>query len=432
MALLLNTDLALITANNSGTITLPLASSIPGRVITFKDVLGTFGTNRLTLNTTGGDTFEDGGVSKVLSESYGYIQLVASDSKWFILNGTQVNTIQVSAMTSINVSSFNISTASIGVSSLSFIDNRRSTNSLNVVSTFLTYNNFIISGTKVGYSGNLNRYTSNFINPTIVPGLVLWLDGADGDTLFTDNGITKATVGQSIFRWSDKSLSRNNAIQSGLVGFRPVLSTDSVSGKTVLRFTAASTQSLILTPTLLPIGTADATYFIVVKPTQPVVSTQYLYNLFSYGTAGEIGTGVTGRYRFFGSDTTGGSATGSISMAAVYSARTFQTITIGQTLLITGSFASYIQSLSANGGPNTTTNLFPTAIFNTGSTFASIGGNEVSGGGTGYLQGDIYEIIAYNYSLGLKDLQLIQGYLAWKWGAQANLPATHPYRSAPP
>jgi hypothetical protein len=268
--------------------------------------------------------------------------------------------------------------------------------------------------------------------PTSISNCTLWLDGADGDTLFTDNGITKASVGQSIFRWSDKSLSRNNAIQSGVVGFRPVLSTDSVSGKTVLTFTAASSQSLILSPILLPIGTSDATYFIVVKPTQPVVSTRYTPGIFLYGTPGEIGTGVTGRYRFFGSDTTGGSATGSISMAAVYSARTFQTITIGQTLLITGSFTSYIQSLSVNGGSFNTANLFPSGIFNTGSGFASIGGNEIGGGGTGYFQGDIYEIIIYNYALVLKDQQLIQGYLAWKWGLQANLPASHPYRSAPP
>ena len=90
MDLLLNTDLALITTNNPGTITLPLASSIPGRVITFKDVLGTFGTNTLTLNTTGGDTFEDGATTKVLSESYGYIQLVGSGSKWFLLNGNHL------------------------------------------------------------------------------------------------------------------------------------------------------------------------------------------------------------------------------------------------------------------------------------------------------------------------------------------------------
>ena len=423
MALNLNTDLALITTTNPGTITLPLSSSIPGRVITFKDVLGTFGTNTLTLNTTGGDTFEDDSVSKVLKESYGYIQLVASSGKWFILNGTQVNTIQVGSMTSINISSINISTASISLSSLSFVDNRFSTNSFNVSSVFLNYNNFIISGTKVGYSCQLNKYTSKFINPTILSGLVLWLDGADQTTLFTDNGITQATVGQSIFRWSDKSPSNNNAIQSGVVGLRPVLSTDAVTGQTVLTFTAASTQELILTPTLLPIGTADATYFIVLKP-----SATGNNNIFSYGTAGEIGTGVTGRYRVFicRSGT-------SVELDAVYTNRTVITgLTSGQTLILTGSFASYIQSFSVNGGPNTTTNLFPTAIFNTGSTFASIGGQEVSGGGTGYLQGDIYEIIAYNYSLGLKDLQLIQGYLAWKWGAQANLPATHPYRSAPP
>jgi hypothetical protein len=119
-------------------------------------------------------------------------------------------------------------------------------------------------------------------------------------------------------------------------------------------------------------------------------------------------------------------------MAIVSASRTFQTITIGQTIIYTGSIASYIQSFTVNGGSIATANLFPSGIFNTGSGFASIGGQQIGGGGTGPLQGDIYEIIAYNYALGLKDQQLIQGYLAWKWGSQANLPASHPYRNAPP
>jgi hypothetical protein len=30
------------------------------------------------------------------------------------------------------------------------------------------------------------------------------------------------------------------------------------------------------------------------------------------------------------------------------------------------------------------------------------------------------------------DRQKIEGYLAWKWGIQASLPAAHPYRNAAP
>jgi len=90
MALNPNTELALIdTTANAGTIVLPATSSSPGRVVTFKDIVGKFGVNTLTLTTSGSDKFEDGGTKKILRESNGIIQLVASGTKWYILTGTQ-------------------------------------------------------------------------------------------------------------------------------------------------------------------------------------------------------------------------------------------------------------------------------------------------------------------------------------------------------
>jgi len=42
------------------------------------------------------------------------------------------------------------------------------------------------------------------------------------------------------------------------------------------------------------------------------------------------------------------------------------------------------------------------------------------------------ELVAFNTGLSLSNRQLIEGYLAWKWGLQASLPNTHPYYSATP
>ena len=50
----------------------------------------------------------------------------------------------------------------------------------------------------------------------------------------------------------------------------------------------------------------------------------------------------------------------------------------------------------------------------------AIGG---SVGGTAY----ICEVIYFNVALTTAQRQLIEGYLAWKWGLQASLPGTHPY-----
>uniref|UniRef100_A0A6C0ERP2 Uncharacterized protein n=1 Tax=viral metagenome TaxID=1070528 RepID=A0A6C0ERP2_9ZZZZ len=40
------------------------------------------------------------------------------------------------------------------------------------------------------------------------------------------------------------------------------------------------------------------------------------------------------------------------------------------------------------------------------------------------------EMLVYNTAVSLSNRQLIEGYLAWKWGIQSSLPNTHPYYSA--
>jgi hypothetical protein len=45
---------------------------------------------------------------------------------------------------------------------------------------------------------------------------------------------------------------------------------------------------------------------------------------------------------------------------------------------------------------------------------------------------DVAEIILYNSVLTTLQVQQMEGYLAWKWGLQGNLPANHPYKNAPP
>jgi len=48
------------------------------------------------------------------------------------------------------------------------------------------------------------------------------------------------------------------------------------------------------------------------------------------------------------------------------------------------------------------------------------------------MTGNVFEVVQYNSDLGQTSRQKIEGYLAWKWGLQANLPANHPYKSAAP
>jgi len=382
-----NTELSLInTSANSGTITLPLASSIPGRVVEFKDIIGKFGTNTLTLNTSGSDTFEDGGTSKILKESYGSIQLVASGTKWYLLNGTQVNTLQVSTLNANLISSINISTSAITASSITFIDNRNSTNfmniSTNMVSTsFLYYNNYIIAGTRVGYSNLLNTY---FFSLFSIRGLSLWLDAADPTTVVLS--------GANVTQWNDKSGYGNNATTP--TAKYPTYSSNYVS----FSRTAGSIM------TLNGITTAP--------------TSESIFIVFSYNNPGNNLEDFLG---------------------ATYGGRQ---LSIYNQILTTFYSQIGIVVQSGNLTQNVTTLIDTIYDGNTlthyvnASTFESKSSVLFSGSGVTNLCGNtdcsINEIIVYNTSLTTLQRQQMEGYLAWKWGLQANLPASHPYYNGPP
>lgn len=58
-------------------------------------------------------------------------------------------------------------------------------------------------------------------------------------------------------------------------------------------------------------------------------------------------------------------------------------------------------------------------------------------GYSGYNENDgfngyISEVIVYTTPLTTTQRQQVEGYLAWKWGLQANLPSTHPWIRFPP
>lgn len=49
-----------------------------------------------------------------------------------------------------------------------------------------------------------------------------------------------------------------------------------------------------------------------------------------------------------------------------------------------------------------------------------------------YFYGRVCEVLIYNMAISTANRQIIQGYLAWKWGLQSNLPAGHPYKNTAP
>ena len=414
MALNLNTDLALINTNtNVGTITLPASATSQGRVLTFKDIQGTFGRNTLTLICNGSDTFEDNSTSKILRESYGSIQIVASGTKWYLLNGTQVNTVQTSTLIADSISSFNISTINANISTLQFIDNRVSTNQLNISSAFLYYNNYLIAGTRVGYSNRLNSSQFSLYN---VASLAMWLDAADPSSIVLGTGSNVAI-------WKDKSGYSNDSIQT-IAGSRPVYNA-SING------IVYNNNSYMLIPSNSIRQFNPVNIFAVINI--PTISGSYFNNIFRKGSS--LLSSYTFEF-FFRILVTSGVATIDVQIGSYGggtsfiggAAYTFNSIQlIG---LFTNETSGYVMTNGTTSGFNGTKvpqQFSPSAT--------GVGCRPLTSDGASITElfiGTMHELIILNQLPTVAIRQQIEGYLAWKWGIQGNLPASHPFKNAPP
>jgi hypothetical protein len=87
--------------------------------------------------------------------------------------------------------------------------------------------------------------------------------------------------------------------------------------------------------------------------------------------------------------------------------------------LSSGVFTGTGGTTGVNGGAQSTSAAF---TLTAGSATTSIGS-----GTAGYFKGTVYEIVVYSVALTESQRKLVEGYLAWKWGVQTSLPASHPY-----
>ena len=92
-----------------GTVTLPLTTTIPGRMLTLKDSTGASGVSTVTISTSGGETFEDGNTTKTLNTAYGFLNLTGNGGKWYIAAANQPTTATVSSLTASTINGSAIS-----------------------------------------------------------------------------------------------------------------------------------------------------------------------------------------------------------------------------------------------------------------------------------------------------------------------------------
>lgn len=388
------------TQANPGTILLPNAAALPGRILTFKDIQGTFSQNPLTLSTIQGNAFDDGATQKILRERFGFLE-IASDgiSRWNVLEGTQMPMYTISSLNVVtSMSTIAASTSQLTVSTLRFNDALLPNVQSNIYtsSSLLYCAGQIVGGTRVASGPTLIGTLPRPFVPTQIPFVSLWLDGDDINTLRTTSAVTT---------WVDKSQTNKNATKpTNFASFDPPV---------VNRGVNFNNFSALLKVTNMPTAPYDIFIVGIADPT----NTGYRTFLRVQGNPGNhpliinSGTNDVGMW-----DSTAFRRFGTYSWAGNEQAMFYVSVAAART-----------QRASKNGDISLTAATAAGAV----DTLITCIGNSIEPF-VGQPGGIINELIIYNTTLQTDQRQLVEGYLAWKWGLVARLPAAHPYKSVPP
>lgn len=229
----------------------------------------------------------------------------------------------------------------------------------------------------------------------------LWLDAADSATI--------TTVGGAVSQWNDKSGNGRNAGQS-TAGNRPLLTT--VSGYSVVQFDGAD-DWMNIAAAFFPSGAPSGVSFIIAAVAQEN----------NGGFGGVISSNIGG------ADTRGcGLLINSNRTYALFPPASVDSASTGASrAVLTGTTAAGTSSIYFNATLEASTTYSSNV---TNETFTTLGRYRTDDGNYGAF--DLSELVVCVDTSSATTRQLLEGYLAWKWGLQGSLPAGHPYKNAAP
>ncbi len=256
------------TRRRAGTVLLPPLSAIPYRMLTFKDVYGTFSNSTLTISTQGGNTFEDSTTSIVLSNAFSFYNLYAASTSWLVLDGTQT---LVQSISTLNVNSINIGN---GIGWLQFGPIQTVAVSTTQIFTDGIYANsissFSLSTAQLSVSSIVGApliYTSTLVSTTL--GLQTYI------STFIDTSELASTVRNLVSSTFFASQLASTVTGLGTAGY---VSTAALSG----HVSTANLLNLVSTPNLLNLISTQNLLNLVSTPNLlNLISTQNLLNLVS-------------------------------------------------------------------------------------------------------------------------------------------------------
>jgi hypothetical protein len=232
-----------------------------------------------------------------------------------------------------------------------------------------------------------------FFQPTQISGCQLWLDAADTSKL--------TLSGSNVTQWNDKSGNGRNATATTPPTYNAARRSVVFNG---------STQFMSLPDGTLGTGSSNYSAFFVASTNTPNSPQWVLVQ----------GNTVTSQFLgfFFW-------ATQALFHSWWINEYGFNNVTATATNIIAGYTYDGTTRLTYANGTSSAANT-PGIAKNTTSNDALIG-KRLAGE---FLNGTISEIIFYTSILTTAQRQNVEGYLAWKWGLQGSLPATHPYKNS--
>jgi hypothetical protein len=264
---------------------------------------------------------------------------------------------------------------------------------------------------------DLGEFASNLWTPIQIT-TSLWLDGADSSTI---------TGTSTVSQWRDKSGNARNATTAVR---SPSLLLNAQNGLSAISFTAASATKLD-TPDFSIAPNRQYCTFVVVSGAGLISSGNYP-RIWVTKLTGDGGSPASAYPQgFLGAGASNGRAA---HLAGAASPLTPEITGLSTTsaVLLSGRFgtagvtADNI-SISANGGTQTSASGRTGTLSTTGIRIGSdVGTSSVSAWNSWIGEIILTQDISFDQS------QLIEGYLAWKWGLTSSLPSDHPYKNAAP
>ena len=250
-----------------------------------------------------------------------------------------------------------------------------------------------------------------FFTPTQISGCQLWLDAADQNTIVLSNNL--------VSQWRDKSGNgRNMANLVGTIRYGPFQSRACVQQANGSSLRVVSAVDLTnLTFFIINCSTSTANNQTIFAGMNSGSGTDY-NSVRGFGFYIDGNTNPTGT-RFYGSNISGQYATNSITQVGIPYPFT---IFVGR-ITSEGAISTFV-----NGATGGTASSGVRSSGSQGFALASTTGSNI---GQASSRAFISEAIVYNTTLNVSERQQVEGYLAWKWSLQANLPATHPYKTSP-